>query len=87
MPAPPIPETSLATDSCPLHKALQSQASTPLGVLHARIHHLMMESMREYASGEQAGVTTLMQLQTVEEEMDTLLLQAITGSRRTATGY
>ena len=84
---PPTPETSLATDSCPLHKVLQSQASTPLGVLHARVHHLMMESMREYASGEQAGVTTLMRLQTAEEELDTLLLQAITGSRHTATGH
>ena len=38
----------------------------------------MMESMREYAADSQTGVARLMQLQAVENELDTLLLQALT---------
>ncbi len=75
---PPTPTDTLAAEACPLHHELRTLSPGPLESLHARIHHLMMESMREYAADSQTGVARLMQLQAVENELDTLLLQALT---------
>ncbi len=80
----PIPETALALDVCPLHKALQSWMGAPLATLHARVHHIMAEAMREHAEGSPARVTVLTQLQSAEEELDTLLLEALAAPDRRA---
>ncbi len=83
---PPTPVDALAVDTCPLHHELRALGPSPLEALHARIHHLMTEAMREYAEDTQAGVVTLMELQAAENELEILLLEALTGSNRLTTG-
>ncbi|WP_298185790.1 EAL domain-containing protein [Acidiferrobacter sp.] len=82
----PVSVTSLVTDACPLHKTLQTLASAPLGILHAHLHHLMTEAMRDHTDGAPTRVATLTQLQAAEEELDTRLLQALAGPDRPVTG-
>lgn len=79
----PIATADLATESCPLDQELQAPAGA-LATLHARIHQLMIASMRGYAQGSQTGVATLMELQAAETELEALLLQALAGRRRLA---
>lgn len=82
----PIAATELATDACPLHQELQALPPGALAALHARIHQLMMASMRAYAEGSQTGVAALMQLQAAENELEALLVQALAGSRHLTMG-
>ena len=82
----PIPAAAFAIDACPLHKALQALAPSPLETLHARLHHLMMKAIREHADGAPTHVSTLTQLQAAEDELDALLLRTLAGPHRTAAG-
>ena len=83
---PPIPAAAFAIDACPLHKALQALAPSPLETLHTRLHHLMMKAMREHADGAPAHVSTLTQLQAAEDELDSLFLRTLGRPHRTASG-